>query len=170
VFSDVEGAKAALRGLLAKALLAWGDAAPIKLSEQEERWDFEIEIVREDNCDPTGCVLASAFFPDGGRHRLRLYPKLFSQTLDDAVRTLVHEIGHTFGLRHFFALVSETAVPALVYGEHKPFSIMNYGDESVLTEADKLDLKRLYELVWSGELREINGTPIKQVRPFSKLP
>jgi len=54
-----------------------------------------------------------------------------------------------------------------VFGTHKPFSIMNYGNKSKLTRYDKSDLKRLYQKAWSGELTEINGTPIRLVKPFS---
>ena len=43
---------------------------------------------------------------------------------------------------------------------------MNYGADSELTDDDKGDLKKLYQSVWSGQLTEINGTPIKLVRPF----
>lgn len=43
---------------------------------------------------------------------------------------------------------------------------MNYGDLSRLTDTDRSDLKKLYELAWSGELTKINGTPIKFVKPF----
>jgi Metallo-peptidase family M12B Reprolysin-like len=111
-------------------------------------------------------VLASAFFPDPGRHRLSFYPKMFSQDRDEQVETLIHEIGHIFGLRHFFAQVSETAWPSEVFGRHHKFSIMNYGGDSRLTEHDKADLKRLYQLAWAGGLTQINGTPIKFVRPF----
>jgi hypothetical protein len=42
------------------------------------------------------------------------------------VDTLTHEIGHIFGLRHFFADVRESAFPSEVFGEHRPFSIMNF--------------------------------------------
>ncbi len=85
------------------------------------------------------------------------------------VETLVHEIGHTFGLRHFFANVSETAWPSVIFGKHEPFSIMNYGHKSILTDDDKSDLKALYEKVWSGELIEINDTRIVLVKPFHTL-
>ena len=46
---------------------------------------------------------------------------------------------------------------------------MNYGSKSVLTADDKADLKRLYQLAWSGQLTQINGTPIKFVMPFHTL-
>ena len=46
---------------------------------------------------------------------------------------------------------------------------MNYGALSALSADDKSDLKRLYQLVWSGELTQINGTPIKLVKPFHTL-
>ena len=85
------------------------------------------------------------------------------------LETLIHEIGHVFGLRHFFADVSETAWPSQVFGTHKPFSIMNYGSQSVLTLDDKADLKRLYQMAWKGELTQINGTPIRFVKPFHTI-
>src|SRR5262249_50749441 len=122
-----------------------------------------------DNCNVNGCVLASAFFPDAGRHQLTLYPKLFEQPNEEQVETLIHEIGHAFGLRHFFAQVSETAFPSQIFGAHNKFTIMNYVADSVLTQDDKADLKRLYRMAWSGELTNINGTPIKFVKPFHTI-
>lgn len=168
-FKSPAAAKTEIRKLLGEALLAWGDAAPIKFAERSDVSDFEIVMRRNDDCDANGCVLASAFFPDSGRHRLTLYPRMFTQTRQEQVETLIHEIGHVFGLRHFFANVSETAWPSQIFGTHKPFSIMNYGSQSALTADDRSDLKRLYQLVWSGELTQINGTPIKLVKAFHSL-
>jgi matrixin len=168
-FKSPSAAKTQIRNLLGEALLAWGDAAPIKFSERTDASDFEIVMKRNDDCDANGCVLASAFFPDSGRHQLTLYPKMFKQARQEQVETLIHEIGHVFGLRHFFANVSETAWPSQIFGTHKPFSIMNYGSQSVLTADDRSDLKRLYQLVWLGELTQINGTPIKLVKAFHTI-
>ena len=165
-FKSPAAAKTEIRKLLGEALLAWGDAAPVKFTERADVADFEIVMRKNDDCDANGCVLASAFFPDAGRHQLTLYPKMFTQVRQEQVETLIHEIGHVFGLRHFFANVAETAWPSQIFGTHKPFSIMNYGSQSVLTADDKSDLKRLYQLVWSGELTQINGTPIKLVKAF----
>lgn len=166
-FQNPAAAKAEIRKLLGEAVLAWGSSAPVKFSEREHAWDFEIVISKADDCDVNGCVLASAFFPDAGRHELTLYPEMFHQSRREQVETLIHEIGHVFGLRHFFAQVTEKAWPSEVFGTHKPFSIMNYGSQSALTKDDKADLKRLYETAWSGELTEINGTPIHLVKSFS---
>lgn len=166
VFADPEAARAEIERLFGEALVAWGDAAPIKFAKRDDAWDFEIVMREADRCTLDGCVLASAFFPDAGRHELRIYPKMFEQSRAEQVETLVHEIGHVFGLRHFFANVSETAWPSEVFGEHNPFSIMNYGEESVLTDADRNDLKELYRAAWSGELTKINGTPIRLMQPF----
>lgn len=165
-FASPAAAKEKVKVLLGNAILAWGDAAPVKFAERDDSWDFEIVMKAADDCDSNGCVLASAFFPDAGRHQLYVYPRMFEQEPQEQVETLIHEIGHAFGLRHFFALVSETAWPAEVFGTHKKFSIMNYGPDSKLTADDKSDLKRLYQLAWSGQLTHINGTPIKFVKPF----
>jgi hypothetical protein len=165
-FANPAAARTEIRTLFGEALLAWGSAAPVKFAERDDAWDFEIVMMKADDCDASGCVLASAFFPDAGRHELTLYPKLFEQTRQEQVETLVHEIGHVFGLRHFFANISEIEWPSQIFGTHSAFSIMNYGSDSVLAPKDKSDLKRLYQLAWSGKLLHINTTPIKLMRPY----
>ena len=168
-FERPVAAKAEIRKLFAESILAWGTAVPVKFAERQDAWDFEIVMRKNDDCDANGCVLASAFFPDGGRHTLDLYPQMFAQTRKEQIETMVHEIGHVFGLRHFFANVSEKAWPSQIFGTHKPFSIMNYGNKSVLTPEDSADLKRVYQMSWSGQLTKINGTPIKLVKPFHTI-
>lgn len=169
-FRNPSAARSAIRQLFGEALVAWGDAAPVRFHEARSRIDFEIFMRNADDCDGSGCVLASAFFPDSGKHRLTIYPKMFKQPRPEQVETLVHEIGHIFGLRHFFAQVSETSWASQIFGAHNQFSIMNYGAPSILTDADRADLKSLYRQVWAGTLLGINGTPIRQVKPFSASP
>jgi hypothetical protein len=165
-FSDPAAVKAELRNLLGEALMAWGSAAPVAFTEDVDVWDFEIVTRTGDNCTPSGCVLASSFFPDAGRHQLTIYPKMSTQSRKEQVDTLIHEIGHVFGLRHFFAKVSEAAWPSEIFGTHSKFSIMNYGNLSELTADDKNDLGRLYQSVWDGSLTNINGTPIRLFEPY----
>lgn len=169
VFEDPEAAKSEMRKLLGEALLAWDDAVPIKFAEREDAWDFELVTEMSDDCDPNGCVLARAFFPDTGQHKLSLLPELFAQSRKEQLDTLIHETGHIFGLRHFFAQITETTWRSEVFGKHRPFSIMNYGNQSRLTKADKADLRRLYQMAWSGDLKQINGTPIRFMKPFHTL-
>lgn len=168
-FKKPTSAKAEIRKLLGEALLAWGDAMPVKFVEHQDVWDFEIVMRKSSDCDATGCTLATAFFPDSGRHKLVLYPELFEYPRKEQVETLIHELGHVFGLRHFFAKVSEKEWPSQIFGTHKKFSIMNYGNLSQLTAADRQDLKRLYASVWKGTLTRINGTPVRLVKPFHTL-
>ena len=166
-FEDPEAATVEIEALFGDALLKWGDAVPVKFARRNDAWDFEIVMSSSDDCDPNGgCVLGSAFFPDAGRHELWLYPKMFTQSRKEQVDTFIHEIGHVFGLRHFFANITEKRWRSEIFGKHEPFSIMNYGDQSELTNADRSDLKRLYRMAWDGELTEINGTPIRLVKPF----
>lgn len=164
-----EEVKNYVRRLFGEALVLWGSFLPVQFSEQKSNWDFEISIRSSEDCDQFGCTLASAFFPDQGRHELVIFPTMFGQIEAEQIETLAHEIGHIFGLRHFFANVRETAWPSEVFGTHSRFSIMNYGENSRMTENDRNDLKNLYEHTWSGDLKDINGTPIRLVRPFSKL-
>jgi hypothetical protein len=168
-FEDPESAKAEILQLFGEALEAWGDASPVKFVQDENVADFQIVMIQNADCDANGCVLASAFFPDSGRHRFNIYPTLFDQTREEQVETFIHEIGHIFGLRHFFANISETQWSSRLFGEDNRFSIMNYGHESVLTEADKADLRTLYRLAWNRQLTEIDGAPIRLFRPYSSL-
>ena len=169
VFQQPEAVASRIRELLGEAIIAWRDAVPIRFDENPDNSDFEIVVERLPDCTPQGCALAQAFFPDAGRHQLLVFPTMFEQSRKEQVDTLTHEIGHVFGLRHFFAPESETPWPSVIFGEHNPFSIMNYGRLSELTEADQRDMKLLYESVWSGRLGKINGTPIKLFRPYHYL-
>lgn len=164
-FSKPEAAKAGVRKLLGEAILAWQDACPIKFHEDNDAWDFEIAM-HQKNCNNNGCVLASAFFPDPGQNIFYIYPTMFEQDHQEQVETMEHEIGHIFGLRHFFANISEKEWSSELFGTDNAFSIMNYGDKSRLTADDIKDLKILYELVWSGKLTEINGTEIKLFKSY----
>ena len=166
---DRDEKQATVVELMSEALLRWGSAAPVKFTHDPDLWDFELVLRNAPNCSPQGCVLASAFFPDAGRHQLTIYPTMFEQVRDEQVETMIHEFGHVFGLRHFFASVSEQAWPSETFGTHSPFSIMNYGAMSKLTEADLSDLTELYRLAWEGQLLHINGTPIRFVKPYSAL-
>jgi hypothetical protein len=164
---DPAASQATVVGIMSEALLRWGAAAPIKFTRDDDLWDFEVVLRNAPDCSPQGCVLASAVFPDAGRHELTIYPTMFQQVREEQVETLIHEFGHVFGLRHFFANVSETAWPSQVFGTHSAFSIMNYGPKSTLTDADKHDLTELYQLAWTGQLTNINGTAIRFVHPYS---
>lgn len=166
-YRNPEAVKQVVRDLMRDALRAWGPAVPVRFSEQAEAWDFEISIREADRCRPNGCTLASAFFPDQGQHELVIYPLMFTLERGEQMETLAHELGHVFGLRHFFAQTREQEWAAVLFGEHNELSIMNYGDKSQLTETDKSDLIRLYQLVWSDALTNINGTPIRKMKPFS---
>lgn len=169
-FRDPEAATNAVRVLFGDAIDAWGDSAPIRFSESGDAYDFQISMQPGDRCSTAGCTLAASFFPDAGRHTLKIYPKMFLQSRKEQVDTFIHELGHVFGLRHFFANVSESAFPSEEFGKQERFTIMNYGAFSELTATDKKDLKTLYQMVWSRQLRAINGTPIRLVTPFHETP
>lgn len=164
-FVKPEAAKTGVRKLLGEAISAWQDACPVKFHEDNDAWDFEIAM-HQKNCNDNGCVLASAFFPDPGQNIFYIYPTMFEQDHQEQVETMEHEIGHVFGLRHFFANISEREWSSELFETDSAFSIMNYGDKSRLTVDDIKDLKILYELVWSGKLTEINGTEIKLFKSY----
>ncbi|KAF9333065.1 hypothetical protein BG006_004053 [Podila minutissima] len=156
--------------LFNKALSQWGDAVPVMFTENRITWDFEFVVRQHDDCDSNGCVLASAFFPGGGQQQLVVYPKMLDDPdVDEQVETMAHELGHVFGLRHWFAPCEDMGRNwrAELFGTNNPFTIMNYDDECVMTDIDRKDLKLLYEMAWSGALTKINSTPIVLFKPFS---
>ncbi|KAF9155856.1 hypothetical protein BG015_008327 [Linnemannia schmuckeri] len=169
--------KKEILNLFNKAVEQWGDAAPVKFIEDEVVWDFEFDVRKDRFCFEDGCVLASAFFPDGGRHHFVIYPSMFDQSEPEQVETLVHELGHVFGLRHWFAKYEDAELGgdwrSEVFGHNDPVTIMNYDDlttdidECTLTKNDKHDLKHFYNLVWNRDLVSINKTPIRLFKPFS---
>ncbi|GAB3219635.1 matrixin family metalloprotease [Algoriphagus aestuariicola] len=159
-YTNSDNVKDYIRELVKDALSQWGDASPVKFEESSADCDFEV-IMRPDDCDINGCTLASAFFPNSNLNILTLYPKMFTQSKFEQVETLIHEIGHIFGLRHYFAKDRESSWRSEIFGHHYPLTIMNYGHQSTITEQDRIDLKRLYSSVWSGKLSEINGLKIE---------
>lgn len=154
-----------VRRLFHEAVAAWQDAAPVRFKESTERWDFEIAVLRRPDCERDLCTLASAFFPLPVRQRLLVYPSLFEFDRDEQLATMAHELGHIFGLRHFFADTDsvELKFPSHHFGSRSRFTIMNYGEKSRLTEADRRDLRRLYQAAWSDDPKAILGKPVKLV-------
>lgn len=169
-FKDVNAAKNHFRSLLDDALSEWGSAAPVKFAEAYRTVDFEYGLTPGDDCNPNGgCVLASAFFPAQVMQRLWIFPKLLKGTsYNYQVNVMVHELGHIFGLRHFFADTDETKWPSEIFGQHAAFSIMNYGGKSVLTDADRNDLRALYHGFWEGRITHVGKTRIKGITPRSQ--
>ncbi|MBC2845070.1 matrixin family metalloprotease [Winogradskyella flava] len=168
-FKEPEKAKTYIRTLFNEAVRGWGKAKPVDFKEVRSLWDFEICINQNDQCyEDNLCTMGKSFFPNGGQNEFVFYPKLFNKYIDyeEKVNIIAHELGHIFGLRHFFAQIDEKEYKSIIYGNHQKFSIMNYGKESVLTDNDISDLNILYDKVWSGSLTELNGTPIKLVNPF----
>ena len=163
---DPDAIRRKVRRLFREAVDAWSDAAPVTFQESRIGWDFEIAVLRRPDCDGELCTLASAFFPLPVRQRLLVYPSMFDWGWDEQVSTMVHELGHVFGLRHFFADTDtdELDFPSHHFGSSTRFTIMNYGYESRLTEADRRDLRRLYQAAWSGDPEAILGKPVTLVR------
>lgn len=162
---DAEAMKHRVRTLFRDAIAAWKSAAPVGFQERNSGWDFEIVVRKRRDCDDEGCTLASAFFPSPERQKLLIFPTIFDYDRGEQVATLVHELGHIFGLRHFFARTDpdERRFPSLIFGKHSSFTIMNYGPRSRLTAADRRDVARLYEAAWSADAEARIGQHVRLV-------
>lgn len=168
-YSNSDDVKNYIRGLINSAILSWGTAAPIQFKETSSNtFDFDITMA-PDNCTAAGaCSLAAAFFPNANQNSVALFPRMFTLNKSKQVDTIIHEMGHIFGLRHYFAQEKEDQWRSEIFGHHNPLTIMNYGDLSTLTAYDKEDLETLYNLVWSGKLKDINGLPVELFNSFTQ--
>ena len=174
-FSYPDQAKAHFRELIDGAMDMWGDAAPVKFQEAPPGSpltdiDFFYGLTPGNDCNPNGgCVMASAFFPSQNIERLWVFPKLLETDKSYQFEVMAHELGHIFGLRHYFAKEKEAKLPAVVFGEHSKFSIMNYGSDAMLTETDRRDLALFYTKVWNREITHVGGMNIDLVIPRSSI-
>ena len=115
-FDDPDKIMRTVEKRLGEALMKWGDATPVTFKKASHNVDFEIVVEEKKKCSLRGCTLARAFFPDSGRHNLIIFPTLFQQSKAEQVETLIHELGHIFGLRHFFAQEKEKGRRSELYG------------------------------------------------------
>jgi hypothetical protein len=99
-------------------------------------------------------VLASAFFPNSQPlntmfvYQLALKEPEYRGILKNI---FLHEIGHTLGLRHEFALDPERYEGgAVVYGSRNSKSVMSYVFPPQVQPSDVTDIKRFYELKTPG--------------------
>jgi len=170
-FERADLGRAAILTFFSAAIRAWGDFVPVGFREDVDAYDFEFFVSGTQVVQNGYDVAASSFLPCDRRGMFIIYPALiamFEKDKETALKIMCHELGHVFGLRHFFALIEERGFPAELFGVHSKFTIMNYGSDSRITDADKSDLKTLYLSVWSEKLTAINGTTVRTVTPLSR--
>jgi hypothetical protein len=97
-----------------------------------------------------GGVLASAFFPNPQPlNTLFVYSLSFTdkKNRETLKNTFLHELGHTLGLRHEFALDPDRFEGgAQVYGTRNPLSVMSYNLPPQVQKSDIEDIKSFYKL------------------------
>merc|ERR1712232_134059 len=148
---------AAVQELFEQAQQKWEftDYVTIEQVDSIFKADFIVHAAPTNGNMSSGFVLASAFFPNADQNDFYVYPEMF--TLGDPLNTMLHEIGHIYGLRHYF-FREEEGFPGLTFGTENEKTIMNYGKNSIFTDTDKKDLKALYEFV--GDSSREKGVPI----------
>lgn len=169
-YGSPEQGRAIISTFFSSAIRRWGDFVPVRFREDNDNYDFEISCSSFQPIINGGPLAASSFLPNELRAKFVIYPalrKMFEENAETALQVLCHELGHIFGLRHFFALVEERGFSAEIFGTHSKFTIMNYGPDSRLTDTDRSDLKMLYQEAWAGRLTTINRTSISLISPRS---
>lgn len=66
VFQNPDTAKEGIKKLFGDALVAWGNAVPVKFTQRDDAWDFEIVMQASDDCDPNGVCWQAPTFPTAG--------------------------------------------------------------------------------------------------------
>lgn len=96
-----------------------------------------------------GTVLASAFFPNPlPLNTLSVYQLALSEQYRGILKNIfLHELGHTLGLRHEFALNPERwEGGAVVYGSRNEKSVMSYEFPPQVQQSDIIDIQSFYKL------------------------
>jgi len=155
--------------ILNKAISAWVFVPFTLVGPKDFRDDVDFIVTihgmenrQVDEFGNVGYVLGQAFFPDSVDKSFHIWPSPFDDS--ELLNTVEHELGHTFGLRHYFGL-EEGNIAFFRHDPNDPKSIMNYNENGVLTCKDKIDLKDLYNGVWAKTLtRLIDEQTRRQVR------
>jgi len=95
-----------------------------------------------------GTVLASAFFPNSQPlNTLFVYQKALESHRGILKNIFLHELGHTLGLRHEFALEPRRFEGgAVVYGSRNAKSVISYEIPPQVQPSDITDIKSFYKL------------------------
>jgi hypothetical protein len=93
-------------------------------------------------------VLASAFFPNSQPLNTLFVYKLALDKYRGILKNIfLHELGHTLGLRHEFALdPTRFEGGAIVWGSRNPKSVMSYVFPPQVQQSDITDTKSFYQL------------------------
>lgn len=112
-----------------------------------------------------GSVLASAFFPNAQPlNTLFVYQLALGSEQYRGILTniFLHELGHTLGLRHEFALDPDRFEGgAVVYGTRNPKSVMSYVFPPQVQDSDITDVKGFYKI----QAKVLSGLSIKDYIP-----
>ncbi|KAI0411634.1 hypothetical protein F5X98DRAFT_356840 [Xylaria grammica] len=145
---------------------------------EEGPFTFQVAYRHDGQSEKPTTTLATAFFPSKPAAReileLLIYPAFFGLTEPEMIATLVHEIGHTLGMRHDPIPPTElVSYPCIQLGSAQVHSVMHSEPTLYLSERSGFihdcDVSAAL-LLYSLQGAEFHGWPVIDVEPQQIIP
>ncbi|KAE9569732.1 hypothetical protein CGMCC3_g14154 [Colletotrichum fructicola] len=164
-FPSADGAKLAAE-TMNQAAQDWNDLSfGVSISQTTDEAAANFNLVYQDNPPDEPGLLASAFFPLQADMDVVIYGTGLKNSENYPLKsTLLHELGHVFGLRHEFA--DEDSRGQIQFMEANKDSVMSYNGVVIIEETDKHGIREFYKL--ANGLR-IDRSPVTDYEPQLRL-
>jgi hypothetical protein len=143
----------------------------ISATEDASKANFDLSYWDPDDSQDT--TLAMAFFPNEKNQTVWVYKSAFDpRNMENLTPIFKHEIGHTLGLRHEFAITGDAdkgldaeGEGARQFMEPNYDSVMSYNFPPTIQDTDKSGIKAFYKLKNGSK---IGGQPVVDYFPTIK--
>lgn len=164
-FPSADEAKLAAE-IMNQAAQEWNDLSfGVSVSQTTDETAANFNLIYEDNPPNEPGALASAFFPLQAGGDVVIYETGMKNSREYPLKsTLLHELGHVFGLRHEFA--DKYPNGQLRFMEINKDSVMSYNGVVIIEETDKHGIRAFYEL---AEGSRIGQSPVRDYKPQLRL-
>ncbi|KAI8169021.1 hypothetical protein K4K49_011952 [Colletotrichum sp. SAR 10_70] len=164
-FPSADDAKLAAE-TMNQAAQDWNDLSfGVSISQTTDEAAANFNLVYQENPPGHPEFLASAFFPHEANTDVVVYRTGMKSSSEYPLKsTLLHELGHVFGLRHEFA--DDDPKGQIQFMEHNKDSVMSYKGVVIIEETDKHGIREFYKLANGSR---IDRSPVTDYEPQLRL-